>query len=791
MLIKLISRLLDIVIDEHPLESVYLLEFNNMDEYSTAATEDKEVAVISDSEEEDSNDGIVEILDGSPRITLPPEVWANVIECEYHTCLIYNYISYVFNTNPSFYLRLVVLPYNSLTSCAATSRTMLCDALPLVTTLYIKRAYQLRTGIVSRHLRDVRSVTIYNLFYRFSDRFYMDDEIATQSVRFLSLLPNLESVTFWGRDGNRLRSLNSMRLHINNPSITSQLLESFSSAFDYGGLPTHLQINGLRCPWKNTNCCKICQRICDKFPLKSISDIDLCLPYAISNEIIKAREGGRDYLHSETRLLQLLGKGRMKSFHNDCCIIEYESKVQGELKRFVESTQLDMAMLNQEHVLKAIKKQYPKNISVYLSEESFDYLKSTIRVPIDNALLDPMAVRVENLEHMVKHIMEETSLLQESMDQMSNLLQQQDPPIQRALESGVLLPKLIEFLSRDNDNDLQLTAMIILDVAAVEREHVEDIVKLGAVPSYVHLLSSPDSQITISAAWAVGNISNKTPHYTDFVLQAGAMQPLLKLFEDHQTIDVESVRYYTWALFKICTSTPRPDFNITKCSLPVLNGLLHHSDERVLINACWALRDLLYDDKVDTYAVKALIDAFDDTGIPRLVELMEYPTTNENLPAMRTVIQLAAMKVLINIAGGNDSHIQIIIDNNVLPSLLNLLSSTSAYILHDACSMISNITAGTVDQIQAVIDSDIIPEVVSLLKDDCSANTRNEAACVIVNVTQYGSAKQVEYLVTQGCIPLLLDLLNDLLESTVSVLTAEIQKTLKVLEAHINNGKDE
>lgn len=51
-----------------------------MDEYSTTATEDKEVAVISDSEEED-NDGSDETLDSSPRITLPPEVWAHVIEC--------------------------------------------------------------------------------------------------------------------------------------------------------------------------------------------------------------------------------------------------------------------------------------------------------------------------------------------------------------------------------------------------------------------------------------------------------------------------------------------------------------------------------------------------------------------------------------------------------------------------------------------------------------------------------------------------------------------------------------
>ena len=52
-----------------------------MVEYSsTAAEEDKDV-VISDSGD---NDGIVEILDGSPHIPLPPEVWAMVINCEYH-----------------------------------------------------------------------------------------------------------------------------------------------------------------------------------------------------------------------------------------------------------------------------------------------------------------------------------------------------------------------------------------------------------------------------------------------------------------------------------------------------------------------------------------------------------------------------------------------------------------------------------------------------------------------------------------------------------------------------------
>jgi len=63
--------------------------------YSTTAAEEQ-VTVISDSEEED-NDGIVENLDGSPHITLPPEVWAMVINCEYCTLINCNIFVYVTN----------------------------------------------------------------------------------------------------------------------------------------------------------------------------------------------------------------------------------------------------------------------------------------------------------------------------------------------------------------------------------------------------------------------------------------------------------------------------------------------------------------------------------------------------------------------------------------------------------------------------------------------------------------------------------------------------------------------
>ena len=89
------------------------------------------------------------------------------------------------------------LPYNSLISCASTSSASLYDALPLVNTLFIDKSCQLYVGIVSNHLRDVREVSIYNIFdvNRRRATIQIDEDYATKSVHFLSRLPQLESVS--------------------------------------------------------------------------------------------------------------------------------------------------------------------------------------------------------------------------------------------------------------------------------------------------------------------------------------------------------------------------------------------------------------------------------------------------------------------------------------------------------------------------------------------------------------------------------------------------------------------
>ena len=93
-----------------------------------------------------------------------------------------------------------------------------------------------------------------------------------------------------------------------------------------------------------------------------------------------------------------------------------------------------------------------------------------------------------------------------------------------------------------------------------------------------------------------------------------------------------------------------------------------------------------------------------------------------------------------------------------------------------ACWTISNITAGNRQQIQAVIDANIFPVLIDIQVDfdqntpfsfqlvfsqsKAEFKTRKEAAWAITNASSGGTAEQIKFLVQQGCIPPLCDLLT-------------------------------
>ena len=200
----------------------------------------------------------------------------------------------------------------------------------------------------------------------------------------------------------------------------------------------------------------------------------------------------------------------------------------------------------------------------------------------------------------------------------------------------------------------------------------------------------------------------------------------------------------------------------------MLTKLIYSLDDEILIDACWAI-SYLSDGSNDK------IQAVIESGVcRRLVDLLMHPSTSVQTPALRSVG---------NIVTGDDLQTQVVITSGSLPALLSLLSSPKDGIRKEACWTISNITAGSPQQIQAVIEANIVPPLINILQN-ADFKTKKEACWAISNATSGGlqEPSQIRYLVSQGCIKPLCDLVQMMDNKIIQVALDGRDNILKVGE---------
>lgn len=339
-----------------------------------------------------------------------------------------------------------------------------------------------------------------------------------------------------------------------------------------------------------------------------------------------------------------------------------------------------------------------------------------------------------------------------------------NPPVAEVISAG-LVPPLVAFLARDDQPRLQFEATWALtNIASGTSDQTMTVVSCGALPRFIALLHSQDTEVREQAVWALGNIAGDGPKLRDDTIAAGLMQALLYL-ANPEISGLSMLRNVTWAISNLCRGkSPQPDFAVVSQAIPTLVALLGSSDNEILADAAWALSYLT---DGANFKIQAVLDA---GAMPRLVELLGHPQASVQTPVLRAIG---------NTVSGDDSQTDAVVSLNALPAFVRLLNSPKENIRKEACWSLSNITAGTATQIQAVIDANLIPLLIKVLQTG-DYRSKKEAVWAISNATSGGTLEQVQYIVMQGCIKPLVDMLTVkdakivrvILDSLVNILRA-------------------
>jgi len=354
----------------------------------------------------------------------------------------------------------------------------------------------------------------------------------------------------------------------------------------------------------------------------------------------------------------------------------------------------------------------------------------------------------------------------DSIKECRKLLSDQNPPIRELVEMG-MVPVFVGFLRNDKNQKLQFeAAWILTNICSGTSEQTQEVINCKAVPQLIRLVKSKDEELAEQCVWALGNIAADSPVYRDILLEENIIEALVPALDSRRLTMLKNI---SWTMSNLCNGVQANYWGKILKALPKFSRLVYFNDEEILKDVCWSLSCISSGTKD---RIQALVQ-LDPAICKRLVELLLNRSSS---------VQHAALITVGNIVTGDDEQTQALIDHKILPKLRRLLSHSKKNILKDTCFTISNIAAGSQNQISAIIDAKIIPALVLLFTTSSEIDIKAEVTWALANALSNGTDLHISYLIDQGCVRCLCELLEHYDIITIEAVLEALENVLKVGE---------